>query len=81
MPRSTLTSKGQITLPKKVRDLLHLKPGDQLDFLIQDDGRVLLQPVTMDVADLKGMLHRTGMAAVSVKEMQTAIRRRASRKA
>lgn len=80
MPRSTLTSKGQITLPKEVRELFHLEPGDRLDFLIQDDGRVMLQPATVDVKELKGMLHRKGMTAVSIQEMQSAIRRRASRR-
>ena len=43
MPSSTLTSKGQITLPKEVREHLHVSAGDRLDFLIDDDGQVLIQ--------------------------------------
>jgi len=68
-----LTSKGQITLPKKVRDLLRLEPGDRVEFMVQDDGRVLLQPATVDVSDLEGVLHRKGMPIVPISEMQAAI--------
>lgn len=79
MPTATLTSKGQLTLPKTVRDHLHVGPGDRVDFVIRDDGSVVLQPVTLHVRDLRGFLHRKGMRAVSVEEMNAAIRRRAGR--
>ncbi len=79
MPSATLTSKGQLTLPKQVRDLLHLGPGDRLDFLIKDDGTVVLRPATLDVRALKGILHRKGMRVVSVEEMNAAIRKRGGR--
>lgn len=77
MSSATLTSKGQITIPKDVRDALHLEPGDQLDFIIQDDGRVLVRPATLNVIDLKGILHRKGRRPVSVQEMHAAIVKRA----
>lgn len=41
---STLTAKGQVTIPKPVRDLLGLCPGAEVDFEIASDGRVYLQP-------------------------------------
>ena len=41
--RSTLTSKGQITLPVVLRRLWDLNSGDEVDFTLQDDGRVLLR--------------------------------------
>ncbi|MBO9356997.1 AbrB/MazE/SpoVT family DNA-binding domain-containing protein [Bordetella petrii] len=41
---TTLTSKGQVTIPKSVRDLLGLRPGAEISFDITDDGRVYLQP-------------------------------------
>ncbi len=56
MSTATLTSKGQTTIPKDIRDRLHLKPGDRLEFVLQPDGRVLMIPATVDVRDLKGIL-------------------------
>lgn len=41
---TTLTSKGQVTIPKSVRDLLGLTPGVEIDFEIANDGRVYLRP-------------------------------------
>lgn len=41
--RSTVTSKGQITLPVELRRRWEIKAGDQIDFALQDDGRVLLR--------------------------------------
>jgi antitoxin PrlF len=41
---SRMTSKGQVTIPKRVRDRLGLKPGSEVDFEYTDDGRVMLQP-------------------------------------
>lgn len=44
---NTLTVKGQVTLPKRVREHLHLKPGDQVDFEIRPDGEVVVRPEAM----------------------------------
>lgn len=41
---TTLTRKGQITIPKPVRDLLGLEPGSAVDFKVTEDGQVLLSP-------------------------------------
>lgn len=80
MSSSTLTSKGQITVPKEVREALHLEPGDQLDFIIQEDGQVLFRPATLNVTALKGILHRKGRRPVSLKEMQSTIAKRAAKR-
>ena len=76
MPSSTLTSKGQTTIPKEVRDHLKLQSGDQIDFLIRSDGTVVLRPATIHVRELKGFLHRRNMKPVSVDAMNDAIRKR-----
>jgi antitoxin PrlF len=41
----TVTSKGQVTVPKQVRDRLGIKPGSQVDFEVAEDGRAFLRRV------------------------------------
>ncbi len=76
MPAATLTSKGQLVVPKPIRDLMGLQPGDRLDFVVLDDGNVLMRPATEDVRRLKGLLRRPGKAPVSVEEMNRIVRER-----
>jgi antitoxin PrlF len=73
MPTSTLTSKGQTTIPQEIREFLQLHPGDRLDYTIETDGRVILRPATVDTRTLKGLLQRTDGRMVSLEEMQEAI--------
>jgi antitoxin PrlF len=58
MAIATLTSKGQITLPKDVREHFHLAAGDRLEFVICSDGEVQVKPVAGSYRDLRGMLRR-----------------------
>ena len=76
MPTATLSSKGQTVIPKAIRNHLRLQPGDALDFVVQDNGDVLIRPATEDIQQLKGLLHRPGRRSVSVEEMNLAIRSR-----
>jgi antitoxin PrlF len=78
MPTATLTSKGQTTIPQEIREFLHLRPGDKLEFIVEPDGRVLLRPATLDTRQLKGLLRRPGRKAVSLKAMEEAIARGAA---
>lgn len=73
MAVATLTSKGQTTIPKEIRDLLGLEPGDKLDFIVEADGRVVLRPATRDVRELRGILRRKGRKPVTLEEMDRAI--------
>jgi AbrB family looped-hinge helix DNA binding protein len=41
---TTVTTKGQVTIPKAVRDYLGLKPGSAVAFEMADDGRIVLKP-------------------------------------
>ncbi len=79
MSTSTLTSKGQTTIPKDVRKRLNLHPGDRLEFVIDEDGRVLVLPASVDVSELAGMLKRPAKP-VTVMEMNQAIRKRGKRR-
>lgn len=73
MPTSTLTSKGQITVPKMIRDHLHVAEGDQVDFAIAPNGDVVMHRITGSVSALAGMLYRPGRKAVSLEDMDNAI--------
>lgn len=55
---ATLTSKGRGTIPKAVRDALHLRTGDRLDFIPEADGTVRVLPITGSVKLLKGPSRR-----------------------
>jgi antitoxin PrlF len=76
MLTATLTSKGQITIPKEVRDHLGVEPGDRISFSIGSEGSVTVESETVDMRSLRGLLksHRR----VSPKAMEKAIRRGAS---
>ncbi len=80
MPVATLTSKGQITIPKIVREALRLQTGVKLEFIMSPNGDVLIRPVMKKVDDVYGMLHRPGKKPVSVEEMDSAIARRTKAK-
>lgn len=73
MAAATLTSKGQTTIPKEIRDFLGIGPGDKLDFVVESDGRVILRPANLDVRQLRGMLKRSGRKAVTLEEVDKAI--------
>jgi len=79
MATSTVTSKGQTTIPKEIRDRLNLHPGDRVEFVVDEDGRVVVLPATVDASELAGMLKPPGRA-VSVEEMNRVIRKRGGRR-
>ena len=80
MATATLTSKGQITVPKEVRDQLHLSTGDRVRFLTDGEGRVVMMPATISIAELRGCLP-VPKRAVTLAEMDDAIAAGASREA
>ena len=77
--QTTITSKGQVTVPKPIRDKLHLKPGDKIDFMLDEDGGMRVVPVTASVTQLKGMV-REPEFTVDLAEMDRAIVKAATRK-
>ena len=78
MSTSVLTSKGQTTIPKDVREHLGLKAGDRIEFVLTEDKSVTLRPATRPVTDLKGILPKPAKP-VSIEAMNAAIRKRAGR--
>lgn len=67
---STITSKGQATIPKPVREHLGLKPGDRIKFFVHPDGSVVLLP-KLPVAALRGIL-KAPRRPVTIEEMKEA---------
>lgn len=65
----TLTSKGQTTIPKEIRDNLGMKPGDRITFTLMPDFTVLMRVKTKYAADLAGLLHKAGRKPVPVEQM------------
>jgi AbrB family looped-hinge helix DNA binding protein len=81
MAIATVTSKGQVTIPKAVRDFLHVDAGDEIDFVVTPSGDVLVRTAALDVRELRGLLASTRRKSVSVEQMNAAIlRRHASKK-
>ncbi len=76
MALSTLTSKGQITIPKAVRDSLRLHSGDKVEFVITESREALLRPITKKVDDVYGRLHKSGRKTVSIEKMNAGIRQK-----
>lgn len=72
MDSGTMTSKGQITIPKVIRDELSLHSGTRVAFIKNRDGFFELHPAHHSVMELQGTLGSTGRA-LSVEEMDEAI--------
>lgn len=79
MAKTTLTSKGQVTIPKSIRDRLGLDAGDRLDFRIDAEGRIVVERDTREaLGRIPGLLqHLARDEPVTIEEMDEAIRRRA----
>lgn len=73
MPIATMTSKGQITLPKQMRDELKLAAGSKVMFVRLPNGQYSVVPKTGSISDIFGMLHRDGAPVMTVEEMDDAI--------
>ena len=80
MATSTVTSKGQITLPKEIREHLHVVAGDRIDFVVKDGGQVVVRPARSRLKQLRGMLRKTGRKAVRLDQMDAAVAREHSRR-
>jgi AbrB family looped-hinge helix DNA binding protein len=63
---ATLTSKGQTTIPKEIRDSLSLKAGDLLTFTLMPDSTVVMRVKNTSVTELAGKFHQKGRKAVPV---------------
>jgi len=71
--QATITSKGQLTIPKEIRNKLDLKAGDKVEFIFDENGRLEIIPINSSVKRLKGMLPPP-VRPLTLEEMDNAIR-------
>jgi antitoxin PrlF len=76
MPTATMTSKGQITVPRDVRLKLNLKAGDRIQFIVEGDGTARLRAVNKDISSLRGILPPPKRKA-TIEDIEASIARRA----
>ena len=72
MATATLSTKGQITIPKAIRQKYGLEPGDRIEFFEDSDGFLTLWPVNEDISRLKGMVPKP-RRPIPLNEMEQAI--------
>ncbi|WP_419663514.1 transcriptional regulator, AbrB family [Desulfosarcina variabilis str. Montpellier] len=73
MALSTITSKGQITIPKAIREKLMIDTGDKIEFILTNEREALIRPISKTVDELFGKLNRPGIKPVSTQAMDEAI--------
>ena len=70
---STVTDKGQVTLPKAIRDRLGIRPGTRIDFEVQPDDTLKVRVLTRGATGLFGLIARPGEAARSQDDIDAGI--------
>jgi AbrB family looped-hinge helix DNA binding protein len=70
MSTATLTSKGQTTIPKDIRDALGLKPKDRIHYTLMHDGTVIMRAKTRSIVELKGVLYDPERKPLTIEQMQ-----------
>ena len=76
MAQATLTTKGQVTIPKEIRESLKLQTGDKIEIIVTKKKEAIIRPVSKKVDDIFCKLHRSGIKSVTLKAMDDAIRNR-----
>jgi len=76
MALATLTTKGQVTIPKKIRDSLKLHTGDKIEIIVTEEREAIIRPISKKVDDIFCKLHKPGQTAVSLEAIDNAIRKR-----
>jgi len=80
MALATLTTKGQVTIPKKIREVLKLHTGDKIEIIVTEKREAIIRPVSKKVDDIFCKLHSPGRKPVTLEAMDDAIRNRMKEK-
>ena len=76
MALATITTKGQVTIPKIIRESLKLNTGDKIEIIVTEEREAIIRPVSKRIDDIFCKLHRPGRKAASLEAMDDAIRNR-----
>ncbi len=81
MLTSTISSKGQVTIPKKIREFLNLRTFDKIAFIPLEEGKVIITSKEIPVSELFGMLKsRKRKEPVSLEEMEAGIQKKRAKR-
>ena len=70
MTESTITAKGQTTVPAEVRALVQAEPGTRLVWSVAPDGTIIVRAKTKSILDMAGMLKPRRGKRVAIEDMQ-----------
>jgi antitoxin PrlF len=73
-----VTSKGQITIPVRIRTALGVGSGDRIEFVELEKGQVIMIPATRSIQELNGMFRGRRSKPLTIEEMDEVIAKRAS---
>jgi len=76
MALATLTTKGQVTIPKKIRESLKLHTGDKIEIIVTENREAIIRPISKKVDDIFCKLHNPDRKAVTLEAVDDAIRNR-----
>ncbi len=76
MALATLTTKGQVTIPKKIRESLKLHTGDKIEIIVTEKREAIIRPISKKVDDIFCKLHKSSRKVVSIEAMNNTIRNR-----
>jgi len=80
MTVATITSKGQVTIPKKIRQLLSLHSGDKIEIIVTEKREAVIRPISKKVDEVFCRLHQPDQQAVSVDKMNKTVARKMKEK-
>ena len=80
MALAKITTKGQVTIPKNIRESLHLHTGDKIEIFLNDQGEAIIRPISKKVDDMFGILNNPKQKAVSIEDMNEGIKDRMRKK-
>ena len=80
MATSTITSRGQTTIPRNIRESNHLQEGDQIEWVETEDGHIEIIPITREASKVAGLFKDWVKTPVSIEEMNKTVKQAATAK-